>query len=287
MIKLIRIIITLIAIILIPSNLLGQSLHVMSYNLRYDSPNDGVNKWENRKETMVALINYYHPDILGIQEGLHHQIEYLNFNLSNYEYVGVGRDDGKQQGEYAALFFDKTKYSVVKEGTFWLSDKSDMVSVGWDASMERICTYGLFENRQTGKKLWVFNTHYDHMGVLAREKSSELVLKKIALLNKKAFPVILMGDLNALPESNPIKQLKSKLDDGLLISKTALYGPSGTFTGFNPTEKIDRRIDYIFTSMLEVLSYRHINDKRTDTNFISDHLPVFAKIAFPETNNIK
>ena len=121
---------------------------------------------------------------------MHHQVEYLAKNLSNYEYIGVGRDDGKQKGEYTALFFDKTKFSVLEESTFWLSDKSDMISVGWDASMERICTYGLFEHNATGKSIWVFNTHFDHIGVIAREKSAELIISKIKGLNQEKVPTI-------------------------------------------------------------------------------------------------
>jgi endonuclease/exonuclease/phosphatase family metal-dependent hydrolase len=252
----------------------------MSYNLRYDNPNDGVNTWDHRKESVLKLINYYRPEILGIQEGLHHQVAYLDEKLSNYEYIGVGRDDGKQKGEYAAIFFDKTKFAVLKSATFWLSDKSDTISVGWDASMERICSYGLFKHLSSQKKIWVLNTHFDHIGALARKKSSELIISKMAGLNHEALPTILMGDLNALPDSKPIALLKTFLDDGMDISTKPMYGPPGTFNGFNPTTKIDRRIDYIFTSKFNILSYGHIDKKRTDNNYISDHLPVIAEIVF-------
>ena len=278
--RLVRIGITVFGVILIHCNLQGQTLKIMSYNLRYDNPNDGVNTWNQRKESVVELIKYYQPEILGIQEGLHHQVQYLVKNLSNYVYIGVGRDDGKQQGEYTAILYDKTKFSVLKTATFWLSDKSDIISVGWDASMERICSYGLFKHLASHKKIWVFNTHFDHIGALARLKSSELIISKIAGLNQEALPTILMGDLNALPNSKPIEKLKTFLDDGMDISTTPLYGPSGTFSGFNPTMKIDRRIDYIFTSKFNILSYGHIDKKRTDNNYISDHLPVIAEIVF-------
>ncbi len=280
MIKLFKVSVTLIGMILLHGDLQGQTLQIMTYNMRYDNLNDGVNKWDDRKESMVELIKNYRPEILGIQEGLHHQVEYLANNLLNYDYIGVGRDDGKQQGEYTAIFYDNTKYSVIKTATFWLSEKSDMISVGWDASMERICTYGLFKHNTTQKAIWVFNTHFDHIGVVAREKSAELIISKITGLNKENLPTILMGDLNALPESKPIEQLKTVLEDGMTISKTPLYGPLGTFTGFDPEMKVDKRIDYIFTFKINVLSYGHIDDKRTDNNYISDHLPVFAKIEF-------
>ena len=284
LIKLIRSSLTLLIIILMHSHLKGQTVQIMTYNLRYDNPNDGVNRWDERKESMVALINDYRPDIFGIQEGLHHQVEYLAENLSIYEYIGIGRDDGKQKGEYTALFFDRTKFSVLEESTFWLSDSSDMISVGWDASMERICTYGLFKHATTQKTIWVFNSHFDHIGVTAREKSAELIIRKIKGLNQENVPTVLMGDLNALPDSKPIAHLKTVLDDGLLISKTPLYGPSGTFTGFNPELKVDKRIDYIFTAKLNVLSYGHIDKKRADNNYISDHLPVLVKLELPSSN---
>ena len=137
--RLVSIGITIVVVILMHCNVHGQTLKIISFNLRYDNPNDGVNSWDKRKESVVELINFYNPEILGIQEGLHQQVQYLVKNLSNYEYIGVGRDDGKQQGEYTAILYDKTKFSVLKTGTFWLSDKSDTISVGWDASMERIC----------------------------------------------------------------------------------------------------------------------------------------------------
>lgn len=266
---------------------LGQAFHIMSYNIRYDSPNDGVNKWEYRKASLVELIKYYRPEILGIQEGMYHQVEYLNKNLQNYTYIGVGRDGGKRQGEFSALFYDETKFSVQKEATFWLTEKSDTVSIGWDAALKRICTYGLFKHKRTQKKIWIFNTHFDHIGVIAREMSSRQIIRKIKELNHEELPIIFMGDLNTLPGSKPIKLLKNILDDGLAISKTPLNGPIGTFTGFNPAMLIDKRIDYVFSAKLNVLSYSHISDKRKDNNYISDHLPVFVKLKFLTTNKVK
>lgn len=276
--KLLKLGILTAGLILLHINIQGQTAQIMTFNLRYDNQNDGVNRWDLRKESVVDLINYYSPEILGIQEGLHHQVQYLKEKLTDYEYIGVGRDDGKQRGEYTAIFFDKRKISLLSTSTFWLSDKSDMITVGWDASMERICTYGLFKHIASNKKLWVFNTHFDHIGVIAREKSSELIINKIKSLNEDGLPTILMGDLNALPDSKPIALLQTFLTDGLKDSKTSFYGPEGTFTGFNPEMKVDKRIDYIFVSNLHVLEYGHIDTKRKDDNYISDHLPVLARI---------
>jgi len=206
------------------------------------------------------------------------EIKISTLDGSNYRYVGVGRDDGGEKGEFCAIFVDTVKFTISEYSTFWLSETPDNVSVGWDAALERICTYGLFKDKVTKENFWVFNTHYDHIGVLAREKSSELILNKIDEVNSALLPVILMGDLNSEPNSRPIKILKTKLNDALEISSTILYGPTGTFNGFSKNLNIDKRIDYFFTSELETLSYAHIDDRLDDNKHISDHLPIFITI---------
>ena len=151
----------------IHSNLFSQIEKAMTFNIRYDNSNDGINQWENRKSEVIELIKYYEPDVLGIQEGLFNQVKYLDQNLSNYSWIGCGRDDGKQKGEFSAIYFNHNKLTLLEESTFWLSNTSDEVSIGWDASMERICTYGIFENKITNKKILILNTHYDHIGKTA------------------------------------------------------------------------------------------------------------------------
>lgn len=273
-----KIILTILIISTVHS--FGQSTSAMSYNIRYDNPKDGENWWKKRKEAVVTLINTYHPEVFGIQEGKHHQVQYLDSSLTQYNYIGVGRDDGKTKGEYSALFYDTTKYTVTKQSTFWLSEQSNEISVGWDASMERICTYGLFEHKETGNKIWIFNTHYDHIGVQAREMSSKLIVSKIEELNKSEFPIIFMGDLNSVPESNAIQTLTTTLEDTFHLSTQNHKGPIGTFNGFDPSIPLDNRIDYVFVKGIAVTSHLHINDKRTDGFFISDHLPVLVTLQF-------
>lgn len=262
----------------------GQMYDIMSYNIRYDNKWDIENSWENRKKKVVQLLNHYNPEIFGIQEGLSNQVHFIDSCLSNYSYMGVGRKDGSQKGEFCAIFFDTIKFTVLEYSTFWLSETPDTFSVGWDAALERICTYGLFEDKVTKERIWVFNTHFDHKGVLAREKSSELILSKIHNINRTHLPVILMGDLNATPNSRPIQILKTKLNDVLEISLKSLYGPIGTFNGFDKDVKIDKRIDYFFTSKLKILSYAHIDDRLDDNKYISDHLPIFITIIFSAAN---
>jgi len=262
----------------ISSNIYSQPHSFISYNIRYDNNWDIENSWKIRRNKISQILVQYSPSIIGIQEGLLNQVQYIDSSLIDYDYVGVGRDDGKKKGEFCAIYFDTTRYVLLKNSTFWLSETPDTISVGWDAALERICTYGLFKDRITKEEFWVFNTHFDHIGVVAREKSSELILKRINKINHQSLPVILMGDFNSIPNSSPVKEIKTELSDALQISLEKLQGPRGTFNGFNEDLPIEKRIDYIFTNDLKVLSYTHINDRLNNNRHISDHLPVMIKI---------
>ena len=262
----------------ISSNIYSQPHSIISYNIRYDNNWDIENSWKIRRNKISQILVQYSPSIIGIQEGLLNQVQYIDSSLIDYDYVGVGRDDGKKKGEFCAIYFDTTRYVLLKNSTFWLSETPDTISVGWDAALERICTYGLFKDRITKEEFLVFNTHFDHIGVVAREKSSELILKRINKINHQSLPVILMGDFNSIPNSSPVKEIKTELSDALQISLEKLQGPRGTFNGFNEDLPIEKRIDYIFTNDLKVLSYTHINDRLNNNRHISDHLPVMVKI---------
>ena len=139
----------------------SDQIKVISYNIRYNNPNDGKDIWENRKSTIVEFISTESPDFIGMQEVTNSQLLYLNSNLVDLHYIGVGRDDGKTKGEYSPIFYNKSNYELISSDTFWLSETPKRISVGWDASMERICTYGLFKQNISGRKVWVFNTHFD------------------------------------------------------------------------------------------------------------------------------
>ena len=248
--------------------------NLISYNIRYDNKWDKENLWNLRKHRLSQLLMDYDPSIFGIQEGLLHQVEWIDSTLEKYHYIGVGRDDGMVKGEFCAIYFDTTQYEVMENSTFWLSDTPNQVSVGWDAALERICTYGLFKKKMSGEMIWVFNTHFDHVGTRARKKSSELIIKKIKELNIQSLPVVLMGDFNSNSDSDPIKIFKNELQDALEISSTGLRGPRGTFNGFDIKHPMDNRIDYIFVKDIKVISYRHIDDRLNNNRHISDHLPV-------------
>ena len=262
------------------STLQAQELSAMSFNIRYDNPKDGENAWPKRKNEVVKLLQYYHPDFLGTQEGLKHQLDFMKERLSEYQMIGVGREDGKEKGEYTAIFYDASKFELEKQETFWLSESQKVGSVGWDAALERICTYGIFKEKTTGKKLYVFNAHFDHRGEQARTESAKLIVKKITEVAGEDANVVLMGDFNSVPESAAIQSFAAALEDAYTKAQKEAYGPVGTFNGFDPNRKLDNRIDYVFTKNLNVHSCRHIDDRRKDNYFISDHLPIWVKLEY-------
>jgi endonuclease/exonuclease/phosphatase family metal-dependent hydrolase len=258
----------------------GQPLQIMTYNIRFDNPNDGENIWDLRKEVLAKQIQFYAPEILGIQEGLFHQLEYLDSTLANYRYIGVGRDDGKQKGEYCAIFFNVQKFSILEHSTFWLSETPNNISKGWDAVLERICTYALFRSNVTNKIFWVFNTHLDHIGTEARQKSAELIWAKINEFNSKGYPVILLGDFNSTPTSKPIIFLSSVMQETFNAAGFT-FGPPGTFNGFDFCKPVTHHIDYIFASKFNIIVQNHaILSDSYECKYPSDHLPVLVKVFF-------
>lgn len=252
-----------------------EDLRAISYNIRYDNPEDGIHNWHLRKDRMQQFLTSENPDVFGIQEGMIQQVQYLDSALVDYSYVGVGRNDGMTEGEYTAIFYDTTKMSLVASGTFWLSQTPEKPSKGWDAALPRICTYARF--LRNGKSLLVLNTHFDHRGEKARIESAKLIVEKIAELNDAGHPIILMGDFNLTPESHGIQWIATQLED---------YGdqlnpdPQGTWCSFEAGGVLDRRIDYIFTKNLSVSSYRHLVPQRLGGHHLSDHLPVLAEVSF-------
>lgn len=256
----------------------AQDLTVMTYNIRYATENDGDNQWEKRKQFLSDQVSFYQPDVYGVQEGLEHQLLYLKESNEKYDYVGVGRDDGLRKGEFCAIFFNKKRVILHSQDTFWLSTTPEKVSKGWDAALERICTYALFTDVHSGLKFWVFNTHFDHIGEEARERSAELIVKKISEINKEAYPVFLLGDFNLNEKSKAIVYLSSVLNDTRSASEESPFGPFGTFNGFEFKEPVKDRIDYIFTSKngVRIKKYAVLTDSK-DLKYPSDHFPVLVK----------
>ena len=250
-----------------------EKINIMTYNIRLNTDADGINKWDNRKEGIVSLIKNEDVDILGIQEALPDQIEYLSNQLKGYNYIGEGRNGGNS-GEYSAIYFNSEKISLKEEETFWLSETPRVASIGWDAAINRIVTLGVFYIKNSKKELIVYNTHFDHIGKVAREKSAIMILNHITKNNYQDSPLVVMGDLNSNTDELPIKVLSEKLDDSFKISN--LKDSIGTFNGFDINSKLSDRIDYIFTKNIKIIDYRHIDKKLPNGLWPSDHLPILV-----------
>ncbi len=257
----------------------AQSLKLMTYNIRLDIESDGENKWSNRKEFLTSQIHFYEPDIFGIQEAKPNQVIDIASALSDYNFIGIGRD-GVNQGESSNIYYKKDRFKLVQNSTFWLSETPDVISKGWDAAFNRVCTYALFKDLKTKTTFWVFNTHLDHMGELAKTKGIQLILSKIASLNTKKYPVIFIGDFNSKPKEERIISLKKEMLDTREISQEKPFGPSGTFNGFKQNEPVTECIDYIFISKnsnFKVKKYAVLSDSK-DLKYPSDHLPVYIEL---------
>ncbi len=260
-------------------------IRVMAYNIRYDNPDDGINRWSNRKGRVANLFRFNEPGIIGLQEALYHQLTWLNEQLDEYEWIGVGRTNGKMEGEFAPILYNTERFKLLEDGNFWLSPTPQKPSKGWDAALPRICTWGRFRERSTDKVFLVFNTHFDHRGKTAREESAKVILQKIGEISEDDTPVMLTGDFNAEPGSKPYSTITNKMEDAYHSSKIPHYGPQATYMeedgGFSVASgKGGRRIDYIFTNQ-KVNVVRHgILSTFRDGRFPSDHLPVVADISF-------
>lgn len=261
-----------------PSN---ESLRVMSYNIRYDSKSDAAkgHGWQVRKPEIVKLLNFYQPDIIGMQEVLKNQLNDLAEALPSYQSVGVGRDDGKEKGEFAPILYDATKFELEKSGTFWLSKNPEEPGKSWDAALPRICTWAILKEKSSDKEVHFFNTHFDHVGVEARKESAKLILKKIREISG-GNDFILTGDLNLTPDTEPIKIFVAapEVNDSKEEAEITL-GPKGTFSGFELGKlPLDRRIDYVFTSTNFNAKSNLVLNTTYGNNYPSDHLPVMVDL---------
>jgi len=254
-------------------------IKVSSFNLRMDTSNDGVNAWPNRKEMVKALIQYHDFDIIGTQEGFVHQLNDL-LEMPGFAYIGAGRDDGKQAGEHSAILYKKDRFKVLESGDFWLRENPAEPGLGWDATCcNRIASWGLFKDLESGKEFYVFNAHFDHQGVIARKESGKLMVKKIQEI-AKGKPVICTGDFNSTPDTEQIISLSAFLQDAYQVTKMPPYGPVGTTNSFEFTAPMKNRIDYVFVSDdFEVSKYAVLTDA-LNQRYPSDHLPVVATIQF-------
>lgn len=264
--------------ILLTLGVWGQSsaatLDVMSYNIRLDHAGDNDNNWHHRKADMVEYVIDQHPAFVGVQEAIEHQLAYLDAGLSDYAFVGVGRDDGLAGGEFSAILYDTTSWRAVESSTFWLSATPTRVSRGWDAACHRVVTYGVFENKDK-YQIAVLNTHFDHVGQEARRESIQLIRDFVATMGD--LPVVVMGDFNFTPDDDNYQALTSTLHDTYTVADPAVQ--VGTFNGFGADEQASRRIDYILTNRQTLaVDYRVDTPKTAEGLQLSDHYPVITTL---------
>ncbi len=308
-------------------------LRVMTFNIRYDNPRDGLDIWANRKDKVASMVQLYDADIVGMQEAQRNQIDDLAKRLPKYRWVGVGRQDGKDGGEFTPIFYRGDRLELVEHHTFWLSETPDQAgSRSWDAALPRIVTWGKFtarpqapaakgesgrsaENAAENGEFFVFNTHFDHLGLVARLESAKLLRAKVAEIAGD-HPAIVIGDFNCLPGSppylwltgqapppptvdsanagsvnagsakgdgakalaiEPVAPAKDALADAMLNAQRPHHGPTTTWNGFKALAP-NRKIDHIFVHGLITVVQHSILADHWDGRFPSDHLPVMVEI---------
>lgn len=256
-------------------------LKIATFNLRMDTPSYGENAWFHRKDMVNDLIRFYGFDLFGTQEGFTHQLNDI-LRLSDYRFIGVGRDDGKDAGEHCAIFYRSDRFKVLDQGDFWLSEHPEKPGRGWDGTCcNRICTWGKFEDLKNHKQFYFFNVHYEYEGDVARRESSNLMISRIKSIAGNQ-PVFLTGDFNAFPTEEPIRILNDSgfLNDSYKITKEAPFGPVCTYHGYDSTIKTEERLDYIWvTDSIQIDKYGVL----TNTLYghtPSDHFPVMVVAEF-------
>lgn len=256
-------------------------LKIATFNLRMDTPSDGENAWLHRKDMVNDLIRFYGFDLFGTQEGFTHQLNDI-LRLSDYRFIGVGRDDGKDAGEHCAIFYRSDRFKVLDQGDFWLSEHPEKPGRGWDGTCcNRICTWGKFEDLKNHKQFYFFNVHYEYEGDVARRESSNLMISRIKSIAGNQ-PVFLTGDFNAFPTEEPIRILNDSgfLNDSYKITKEVPFGPVCTYHGYDSTVKTEERLDYIWiTDSIQIDKYGVL----TNTLYghtPSDHFPVMVVAEF-------
>ncbi len=261
-----------------------EPIELITYNIRMNTPGDGEHAWPFRRADVVNLLKFHRAEIFCVQEALPDQMDDLAAAFPDFSYEGVGRDDGKREGEFSAIFYKLERFKKIDGGTFWLSETPEECSFGWDAVCRRVCSWVELEDRESGVNLHVFNTHFDHVGVEARKNSAALILRRISEITGAAAsggkgPFVLCGDFNLPPDSEPIKIISASLQDAFLVSELPPHCSVATFHGFTYDDPPEKRIDYVFVSdQLRVNRYGALTDSR-NRSFFSDHLPVLVTLS--------
>ncbi len=260
-------------------DLSAQKMTIASYNIRYDNPRDTGNLWQDRKQAVAALIRYHNFGLFGVQEALQHQLNDLSTQLKGYASYGRGRDDGQSKGEHSSIFYKKAQYELIDKGDFWLSPTPEKPGPGWDANLNRICTWVQLKDKKTGKTFYVFNAHYDHQGTKARIESSKLVIEKIRKIAGDG-PAIFMGDLNGSRDSEWYRSLSgsSVLRDSYNLARQA-YQPNGSSNGFKTNAVGKEVIDHVFITQHFTVNKWAVLTDTYNGKFPSDHFPVAVTLS--------
>ncbi|BDD04940.1 endonuclease/exonuclease/phosphatase family protein [Aureibacter tunicatorum] len=259
----------------------AENIKVTSFNIRYSEAQDGPNDWIHRQPIVSQYLQTSQADIIGFQEVLQDQMNFLVENLEGYGSYGIGRDDGKKQGEYAPIFYKQSRFKKISEGTFWLSETpEDTASVGWDAALCRIASWVKLKDKQTGDPILAINTHFDHQGEIARQKSAQLLMDKAREIVGDN-PAIITGDFNLTPSEAPYKILTSETGnqffDSYSVAESKTLGNKQTFHAYGHKEG-EFFIDFIFINKhLSALDYQ-IDEERSGDIYISDHYPISATL---------
>ena len=253
-------------------------LKVMSYNIRMGVAKDGTNSWEYRYPATAMMLKDQMPDVFGVQEAFNFQIKFIEENFTDYDSFGVGRDNGKSEGEFMSIFWNKKTVKMIKGGTFWLSETPEKPSKGWDAACKRTATWALMKDKNTGKLFYFVNTHLDHKGAEARRKGLELIVSRIDEINPKGYPMILTGDFNIKPDNEALVGLEQRMQSARKIAPKT--DNNATFNNWGKA-KSDMVIDYIYVSGFSACpEYHTITEKYGTWKYVSDHYPIYAKLIF-------
>lgn len=254
------------------------TVRYISYNIRYGTANDGDNAWEFRHSATKQMLETEQPTVFGLQEALPLQLDYIAENFPQFSRVGVGRDDGKEAGEFMALFYRNDLYELLDSGNFWLSETPDVPGLGWDAACTRIATWACLKDKGTGKNFYAFNTHLDHVGMVAREQSILLIVDKIKEIVADAnVPVFLSGDFNSDVSWPIFDPLKAEMSDARNFLPEEQW--SETYNAWGNDYDGTRIIDHIFYKNAEVTGFRTLNGDYGKP-YISDHYPICAEFKF-------
>ena len=256
----------------------SEGLKVMSYNIRMGAGEDGTNSWQYRCPATIEMLDEVKPDVFGVQEAYDYQVKFVTEFARDYKSAGVGREDGKHEGEHMSIFWNKKTVKMIKWGTFWLSETPEKPSMGWDAACFRTATWALMKDKKTGKKFYYVNTHLDHMGAMAQKNGLKLIVDRIASINPDGYPMVLTGDFNITPDNPGLVDLDKIMTSTRKIAKKT--DNKGTFNGWRK-DRPGPVIDYIYVSgFSEVSEYETITKEFAKKPFISDHYPIMSVLKF-------